>query len=70
MHALDEEEDLAYRAIERKYEVLYQKVYEKRGAILTGATMPDEATMAKFEEMKSADTSVEDICELAQVRAA
>ena len=25
---------------------------------------------AKFEEMKSADTSVEDICELAQVRAA
>ena len=53
MHALDEEEDLAYRAIERKYEVLYQKVYEKRGAIITGATMPDEATMAKFEEMKN-----------------
>ncbi len=53
LHQLDEEEDLAYRAIERKYEVLYQSVYEKRGAILTGAAMPDEATLNKFEEMKN-----------------
>lgn len=44
LHTLDEEEDMAYRAIERKYELLYAKVYEKRAAILTGAEMPAAAT--------------------------
>ena len=53
LHVLDEEEDMAYRAIERKYEHLYCKVYEKRAAILTGAAMPDAATTQKFEEMKN-----------------
>jgi len=53
LHKLDEEEDIAYRAIERKYELLYQQVYAKRAAMLKGDTMPDEATLAKFEEMKT-----------------
>ena len=53
LHELDEEEDRAYRAIERKYELLYQKVYEKRAAILKGSAMPDPETIEKFEEAKS-----------------
>ena len=43
MQELDEEEDRAYRAIERKYELLYQGVYEKRSALLRGEAQPDEA---------------------------
>ena len=53
LHALDEEEDIAYRAIERKYELLYQKVYEKRAALLKGDAQPAEETLAKFEETKA-----------------
>lgn len=53
LHALDEEEDLAYRAIERKYELLYQKVYEKRAALLKGDVQPDQEVCDKFEEMKT-----------------
>lgn len=56
---MDEEEDKAYRAIERKYELLYQKVYEKRASLLKGDTMPDEATLGKFEEMKTALTDAD-----------
>ncbi len=36
LHELDEEEDRAYREIERKYELLYGKVYAKRAALLKG----------------------------------
>ena len=53
LHALDDEEDLAYRAIERKYELLYQQVYAKRAALLKGDAMPEQATLTKFEEMKT-----------------
>ena len=53
LHALDEEEDIAYRAIERKYELLYQQVYAKRAALLKGDAMPEQATLNKFEEMKT-----------------
>ena len=52
MHQLDEEEDLAYRALERKYELLYQQVYERRAALLKGDVEPDAETVAKFEEVK------------------
>lgn len=54
LHKLDEEEDIAYREIERKYELLYAKVYEKRSAIVRGEAQPDEEVVAKFEEMKTA----------------
>ena len=54
LHELDEEEDKAYRAIERKYELLYQKVYAKRAALIKGDTQPEEAQLTKFEEMKTA----------------
>ena len=53
LHVLDEEEDLAYRAIERKYELLYGKVYQKRAALLKGDSQPQQATLDKFEEMKN-----------------
>lgn len=53
LHELDEEEDIAYRAIERKYELLYQKVYEKRATLLKGDVQPEEAVIAKFTEMKN-----------------
>jgi len=53
LHDLDEEEDLAYRAIERKYELLYQKVYAKRSALVQGHVQPDEAVCAQFEETKT-----------------
>ena len=36
LHELDEEEDRAYRQIERKYELLYQQVYAKRSALVKG----------------------------------
>jgi len=52
LHELDEEEDTAYRAIERKYELLYQQVYAKRSALVKGDVQPDEAVCTKFEEMK------------------
>ena len=52
MHALDEEEDLAYRVIERKYEHLYEKVYAKRALLISGELTPDPDIMSKFEEMK------------------
>ena len=54
LHELDEEEDRAYREIERKYELLYGKVYAKRAALLKGDAQPDPATLGKFEEMKTA----------------
>merc|ERR1719469_167957 len=41
LHDLDQDEDIMYRAIERKYELLYAKVYEKRAALLKGDSMPD-----------------------------
>lgn len=53
LHKLDEEEDIAYRAIERKYELLYQNVYAKRAALIKGDSQPEPATLEKFEEMKS-----------------
>ena len=53
LHALDEEEERAYRAIERKYELLYAKVYEKRAALIKGDSQPEEETLAKFEETKN-----------------
>jgi len=53
LHDLDEEEDVAYRAIERKYELLYGDVYAKRAALIKGDSMPEEATVAKFEAMKT-----------------
>jgi len=52
LHDLDEEEDKAYRAIERKYELLYQKVYAKRAALVKGDVQPEDSVCAKFEEMK------------------
>lgn len=52
LHDLDEEEDIAYRAIERKYELLYQNVYAKRAALIKGDVQPDNDVVAKFEEMK------------------
>jgi len=36
LHALDEEEEMAYRVIERKYEHLYAKVYAKRASLISG----------------------------------
>ena len=57
MHALDAEEDLAYRAIERKYELRYAQVYGKRTALLKGEREPDPAVIGKFEEMKTKMTS-------------
>ena len=54
LHELDEEEDRAYREIERKYELLYGKVYAKRAALLKGDQQPDPATLGRFEEMKTA----------------
>ena len=36
LHKLDMDEDVAYRAIERKYELLYQQVYAKRSALVKG----------------------------------
>jgi len=59
LHDLDEEEDVAYRAIERKYEILYGHVYAKRAALVKGETQPEEATIAKFEEMKTKLTAEE-----------
>ena len=53
LHELDEEEDRAYRVIERKYELLYQKVYAKRSALVKGDVQPDQAVCDKFEEMKT-----------------
>ena len=53
LHDLDEEEDIAYRAIERKYELLYQKVYAKRAALIKGDVQPDPEVVGKFEEMKT-----------------
>ena len=52
LHDLDEEEDIAYRAIERKYELLYEKVYAKRAALIKGDVQPDSEVCDKFEEMK------------------
>ena len=54
LHKLDEEEDIAYREIERKYELLYAQVYEKRSALVRGESQPEDAVIAKFEEMKTA----------------
>ena len=54
LHALDEEEDMAYREIERKYEHLYEKVYTKRALLIAGELEPDETIMTKFNEMKEA----------------
>ena len=56
LHELDEEEDQAYRALERKYELLYQKVYEKRAALVMGEQEPQQAQQDKFEEMKTSLT--------------
>ena len=53
LHALDEEEELAYRVIERKYEHLYSKVYVKRAALIIGTIEPESTILAKFEEMKT-----------------
>jgi len=52
LHELDEEEDKAYRAIERKYELLYQQVYAKRAALVKGDVQPEAHVCEKFEEMK------------------
>ena len=58
MHKLDTEEDLAYRAIERKYELRYAEVYRKRTNLLKGEPMPDlEAVTERFEEMKTKMTN-------------
>ena len=54
LHDLDEEEDRAYRAIERKYEKLYQTVYAKRSALLKGDAMPEQPALDKFDQMKNA----------------
>ena len=53
LHDLDQEEDIMYRAIERKYELLYGKVYEKRAALLKGDTEPVDADVEKFATMKA-----------------
>ena len=52
LHDLDQDEDIMYRAIERKYELLYAKVYEKRAALLKGDSMPDAVDEEKFLAMK------------------
>lgn len=53
LHALDQEEDIAYRAIERKYELRYAEVYLKRTALLKGDATPDPTVIEKYEELKT-----------------
>lgn len=53
LHALDEEEEGAYRVIERKYEHLYSKVYAKRAAMIMGDVVPESSILEKFEAMKT-----------------
>lgn len=48
LHGLDQDEDVAYRAIERKYELMYAKVYEKRAALLKGEVQPEAVNVEKF----------------------
>jgi len=57
LHNLDTEEDVAYRAIERKYELKYAEVYQKRTALLKGDVTPDPAVTERFEEMKTKMTN-------------
>ena len=57
LHKLDQEEDIAYRAIERKYELQYAAVYLKRTALLKGEATPDPSVIEKYEEMKTKMTS-------------
>lgn len=75
MHDLDEQEDIAYRAIERKYELKYAEVYKKRAALLKGDMTPDPAVCEKFEEMKTKMTSDPDyegletpICDVKEIQ--
>jgi hypothetical protein len=43
---LDEEEEKAFRAIELKYELMYQEVYKQRAKLIKGET---EATSEQLE---------------------
>ena len=64
LHDLDQEEDVAYRAIERKYELQYAAVYQKRAGLLKGDVQPDPEVVAKFEEMKAKMTSDSEYADL------
>lgn len=53
VNQIDEEEDREYRELERKYEVLYQAVYEKRLALLSGdKAAVDPALIEKFDQRR------------------
>ena len=48
---ISEEEQIAQRQLELKYEKLYQEVYQKRAALLRGdKAAVDDALIAKFDE--------------------
>ena len=64
VNAVEEEEEKEYRQLEIKYEKMYQQVYEKRVALLTGKADIDEELVKRFEERKELVSKEEKYSEL------
>ena len=53
LNDIDDQMDVAYHALEVKYESQYAEIYKKRTALIKGDVMPDEESLARYEELKS-----------------
>jgi len=72
---LDEEEEKAFRAIELKYEVMYQEVYKQRAQLLSGeleptAEMLEQYTFreGKLKDEKYADVEIDKPCDVKAIQ--
>merc|ERR1711957_485595 len=72
---LDDEEEKAFRAIELKYEVMYQEVYVQRAKLLSGETEPTAEQLeqytfreGKLKDDKFADVDLDKPCDVKAIQ--